>query len=161
VAYYTRPEEVHKRFIEEFNANGARLGFAYIAVQQENLITEYPALDLSSGPVLRDIQTTHQFGVLFEMSIWVYHAKIESTHARRSIEDMELATRVVNFLHTPNMRVLLDPSDPGPNQQKIIFGYVTQELPGIIGRERGGSIMTTRLVWNGQSEGNFDPPSGS
>ena len=152
MAYYSRPEEVLKRFREIFTARGESLGIKYIAIQDENLRPEYPALEISAGPLLRDIQTTHKFGVIFEMSFWIYHANFESTHASRTIEDMELATNIVRFLHQPGIRTLEDDSDPGPNKNKIIFGYVVQETPGVIAR----AIVATRLVWRGQSEVSFN-----
>lgn len=156
MAYYSRPEEILVRFKDIFEANKSRLGFNYIAIQDENLIPEYPCLKIISGPLIREIHGTQKYALLFEVSFWIYHANYESTHAVRSIEDMEIAARVVRFLHQPDIRVLEDLTESGPNKQKIMFGYVTQEIPGTIARLEQSGVIVTRLVWNGQSEVNFN-----
>lgn len=156
MAYYSRPEEVLKRFKEIFDANQSRLGFQYIAIQDESLIPEYPCLRIISGPLLREVHGTQKYLLTFEVSFWIHHANYESTHAVRSVEDMEIAARVVRFLHQSDIRVLEDPTETGPNKQKIMFGFVTQEIPGTIARPDRSGVVVTRLVWNGQSEVNFD-----
>lgn len=156
MAYYSRPDEVLKRFRDIFEANKSKLRLNYVAIQDENLRPEYPVLEISTGPVLREIHGTQKYLVTFEVSFWIYHANFESTHANRSVEDMELATDVVRFLHQPDIRTLVDESAPGPNQNKIIFGFVSQEVPGIIARSARSGVIVTRLVWIGQTEVNFD-----
>lgn len=156
MAYYSRPEEILKRFRSIFEANKSRLEIKYVALQNENLIPEYPALELVQGPMRREIHGTQKFLLTFEVSFWIYHANFESGHAYRSIEDMELTTNVVRFLHEPDMRKLLDETEPGPNQSKIIFAHVAQEISGVIARPQRSGIITTRLVWIGQSEVNFN-----
>lgn len=156
MAHYSRPEEVLKHFKTLFQANKDALRIKYVATQDENLKTEYPSLEIAAGPMLREIHGTQKYLVTFEMSFWVYHANMESTHASRTIEDMEIATDIVRFLHKPENRTLLDPTNPDLDKKRIIFGWVTQEIPGAIARTERSSIIVTRLVWNGQAEVLFE-----
>jgi len=155
MAYYSRPEEFLQRFKDIFEANKELLGINYVATQDEDLRPEYPVLDISVGPVRREIHGTQKYLVDFEMSFWIYHADYEETYAQRSLTDMKLATGIVQFLHKRGIRTLEDPSDPGPNKNKIIFGHVTDELPGI-GLADNRRVIATRIVWQGRSEVNFD-----
>jgi hypothetical protein len=158
MAYYSRPEQFLQRFKDLFEANKSLLGINYVATQDENLLLEYPVLDISTGPVRREIHGTQKYLVTFEMSFWIYHSDFEETHSQRSLTDMKLATGVVQFLHKKGVRTLEDLSDPDPisgNPNKIIFGYVTDELPAIALADRS-RVIATRVVWQGQSEVNFD-----
>jgi len=156
MAYWSRPEEVLKDFETRFRARQEEFGFNFVGLQDENLLTEYPALTINQGPVLREIHGTQKYLVVFEVSFWIYHANYESTHAKRSIEDMELATNIVRYLHSPGVRTLQDDANPDPNPNRIIFGFVSQEIPGRIAREGRSGVIVTRLIWNGEVEVNFN-----
>jgi hypothetical protein len=155
MAYYSRPEEVAQRFEDIFNANKELLGFATVAFNLENLIVEYPAIDLTMPNILRQVHGTKKFFVVFEMSFWIYHANYEQTHAQRSMEDLVLATNVVRFLHQSHIRRLEDPADPGPNKNKLIDSWVASEIGGRVARQDRSGIITTRLIWQGQTEVNY------
>lgn len=149
---YSRPEEVLKDFKERFTAHAGLLGFRYVATQEENLIPEYPAMQISMGGLTREDHGTQRFLLTFEASFWIYHANFESTHATRNIEDMELATAVVRFLHQRELRALNNGTE-----DKLIggSGRVVLEQPGLINREIGARIVTTRLGWMGLSQVNY------
>src|SRR3970282_2195430 len=110
MAMYSRPEELLKRFVELPKKNQGLLGIQYVATQDENLMPEYPALQVSMGDLMREDHGTQRFLLTFEASFWIYHANYESTRAIRNIEDMEWATGVVRFLQPPNNRVLREGS---------------------------------------------------
>lgn len=153
MAYFTRPEEVLQAFIELFDANKGLLGIAYVAAQEENLLPEYPAIDVSMGTTLRQDHGTQRFLVLWNMSFWVYHANFEGTHRRRSIEEMQTITNIVQFLHRRENRALNDGSE-----DRLIggSGIVRQEIPGVTTPyHSSGRVMTTRLLWEGQSQVNY------
>lgn len=155
MAMYSRPEELLKRFVELLKANQGLLGIAYVATQEESLLPEYPALQVSMGDVLREDHGTQRFLVTFEASFWVYHANYESTRAVRNIEDMELATKVVRFLHEPDNRALREGGIAGENKLIGGSGRIVREIPGFVFREAGSRIVTTRLLWAGQSQVNY------
>lgn len=154
MAFYTRPEEVLQEFKDRFEANKGLLGFSYVATQDEILLPEYPALQISVGRLARQDHGTQRFEVTFEGTFWIFHANFETTHQARSIEDMKLATNVVKFLHLPENRSLYSIEDA---ENKLIggSGYVVNELPGMTLQENGGRIVTTSLVWNGRSLVNY------
>jgi hypothetical protein len=154
MAYYSRPEELLVEFTDRLNAEKGLLGIRYVATQDENLLPEYPALQVSMGPVVREDHGTQRFLLTFEMSFWIYHANFEATHATRTIEDMELTTNVVRFLHLPENRALYSERD---SENKIVggSGRVSQEIPGATTRETGARVITTRLIWHGQSQVNY------
>lgn len=154
MAQYSRPEELLVAFKRLFEVQKGTLGFQYVATQDENLLPEYPALQIAVGGVTREDHGTQRFLLTFEMSFWIFHANFEATHATRTIEDMELATNVVRFLHLPNNRALRE-SDL--SEDKIVggSGRVVSEEPGLTARANGSGVVTTRLVWNGQSQVNY------
>lgn len=154
MAMYSRPEELLEAFRELFNTQKGILGFAYVATQEEKLIPEYPAIDISQGPVLREDHGTQRFLLTFETSFWIYHANLEGTPTERSIEDMKLATKVVQFLHQPNNRALRE-TDVSENKLIGGSGRVVQEIPGFVSSSPNQAIITTRLIWRGQSQVNY------
>lgn len=150
--YYTRPEELLDHFNNLFESHKEQLGLAYVATQDENLIPEFPAVEIVMGPVSRRVHGTHRFYVIFEATFWIYHANYEETHAQRNRTDMELATHVVEFLHLPaNRRLELD-----TNYGLITgSGFVRQEVPGFIVADRN-RVVATRLSWLGEVIVNYE-----
>lgn len=154
MAYFSRPEELLVAFEDLLQANKGLLGFRYVAVQDENLLPEYPAVEIAMGPTFRQDHGTQRFLLTFQAIFWIYHANYEATHSKRTIEDMQLATKVVQFLHLPENRALYDDRDA---ENKIVggSGRVVQEIPGATVRPTGARVITTRLVWEGQSQVNY------
>lgn len=154
MAYYSRPEELLRAFVDLFQTHKDLLGFNYVATQDENLIPEYPAIQITMGTVDREDHGTQRFLLTFEATLWIYHANFEATHAARNLEDMELATAVVRFLHQKKNRALND-----GEEDKLIggSGRIVQEVPGVtIGGATNSRIVTTRLVWQGLSQVNYE-----
>lgn len=149
--YYTRPEEVLVRLIELFETAKGILGLRYVATQEESMIPEYPCIQIASEPILREIHGTYTFQHTFVFVLWVYHANMEVGLAKRTIEDMQLATSVVEFLHRPDVRLLRDDAAAhgayGTAQDRLIHSYVSLESPGMIAFDKTSRIVTTRLLW--------------
>jgi hypothetical protein len=160
MAYYTRPEEVLEGLIELCNMAAPLLGIKYVATQEERLIPEYPCIQVASEPLLREIHGTYTFEHTFVMVFWVYHANLQVSLAKRSIEDMRLATSVVQFLHRPDVRCLRDGAAAiGPyveGEDRIIHSYVSLETPGMVAVGEGNAIVTTRLLWLGTAQERFE-----
>lgn len=146
--YYSRPEQVLDHFNEIFRANRELLGLSYVATQDELLIPEFPALEVSMGALAREDHGTRQFLVTFQATFWLYHANYEATHAERNREDMELSTNVVRFLHLLKNRRL--ENEEGNYGLITGSGFVREEVPGfaITGDRR---VVATRLSWVGAS----------
>lgn len=160
MAYYTRPEQVLTRLKELFETNKALLGISYVATQEERLIPEYPCIQVASEPLIREIHGTYTFQHTFVFVLWVYHANLEVGHATRTIEDMQLATNVVNFLHRPDVRCLRDDArgigDFAPGEDRVIHSYVSLETPGMVRPQEGPAVITTRLLWLATAQERFE-----
>jgi hypothetical protein len=162
MAYYTRPEEILERLTDFFKTNSGLLGLKYVATQEESLIPEYPCIQIASEPLLREVHGTYTFEHTFAFVLWVYHANLEVAFARRTIEDMQLATRIVQTLHRPDVRVLRESAkatgDFDAGEDKLIFSYVSLETPGTIEPRTGGGsvIVTTRLLWLAEAQERFE-----
>lgn len=160
MAYYTRSEEVLVRLKELCEMAAPLCGIRYIATQEETLIPEYPCIQIASEPLLREIHGTYTFEHTFVFVLWVYHANLRVGHAKRTIEDMQLATRIVQFLHRPDVRHLRDDAAAegpfGTDDDRLIFSYVSMETPGMIQRPESEAIITTRLLWLGIGQERFE-----
>lgn len=160
MAYFTRPEEVLVRLIDLFNESAALLGIRYVATQEESQIPEYPCIQVASEPLIREVHGTYTFQHTFVFAIWVYHANLEISQAKRTIEDMQLATRVVQFLHRPDVRMLRDDANAigafGTGEDRLIFSYVSLETPGMVRPGGSTAIVTTRLLWLGEAQERFE-----
>jgi hypothetical protein len=68
------------------------------------------------------------------------------THASRSLEDLKLATQVVDFVEKD-----------GTLGGRIIQGWVATEVPGAsqINSRKSDVVVSTRLAWEGISERRF------
>lgn len=136
------------------------LGLRYIATQEEGLIPEYPAIQIASEPLIRDVHGTYTFENTFVFVLWVYHANLEVGHARRTIEDMQLASSIVQFMHRPDVRVLRDDAAvqglPGTGNDRLIFSYISLETPGMVLPENGPGVIVTRLLWIATTQERFE-----
>jgi len=160
MAYYTRPEDVLARLIELCRMAAPLLGIRYVATQDESLIPEYPCIQVASEPLIREISGTYTFELTHVVVFWVYHANLEVSLAKRTIEDMRLASGVVDFLHRPDVRHLRDgAAATGPyvaGEDKVIHSYVSLETPGMVAVGPGNSIVTTRLLWLATAQERFE-----
>lgn len=136
------------------------LGLRYIATQEEGLIPEYPAIQIASEPLIRDVHGTYTFENTFVFVLWVYHANLEVGHARRTIEDMQLASSIVKFMHRPDVRLLRDDASvqgpSGTGNDRLIFSYVSLETPGMVLPENGPGVIVTRLLWIATTQERFE-----
>jgi hypothetical protein len=147
VSYFSRPEEVLVEWRDRLDSAKGLLGLTSVILGEGDLLMEYPCCQIIGEPVTRQFASTQFFQVFFQMAVWVYHAGLDESHQQRTIEDMELATGVVRFLHEEDNRHLRDEN----NENRLIFSYVLNELPGRIRRVGSPDIITTRILWQGES----------
>ncbi len=140
----TRPEEVieHLAYIIE----SSTLEFAYIAKYDEELIPGYPAVRISPGTVDKIPHGTHTFEIVLRAFLYVMHADLTISKRTRSLEDLLLATELVNLLEA-------DMSFGG----QIIHGFVESETPAAFPprNPRGSAVVGTRLLWSGITQRRF------
>lgn len=144
----TRPEEAVEVFVERFEDQSAPLGLEFIGAYDERLIPAFPAVVISAGPLQKEVHGTHTYLYTLRVFFYVMHAKLTTTHRIRNKEDLELATRLVDFIEE-------DKTLSG----KILFGHVEAEIPGALSPRAaqglGSAVVGTRLNWMGISEGRF------
>lgn len=136
MAYYYKPQQLMDHIHDLLTDHKSDLGIGYVGYADEQLLPYYPAVLVDSGPINRELQATHQFGLIFHLALWIYHAKLDDAHADRSKADMELCHLVTELLHSDLTL--------GGN---VIFGYVTEEMPGIFHRPSGPTTIGTRLSY--------------
>jgi hypothetical protein len=152
MSYFTRPEEVLVEWRDRLDANKEKLGLQSVILGESDLLLQYPCCQIVGEPVSRDYVSTQYFQVFFQAALWIYHAALGDTHQQRTIDDMKLATQVVQFMHQPANRVLKDTN----GSDRLIFSHVSSELPGQIRQQSKPSIITTRLLWIGESRVLFE-----
>ena len=137
---YSTPEQVLDYLYNLLVANKVALGLGFVGYAEEKLITKYPAVQVSAEPLIRELHATHQFRVNFNMSLWVYHAKLTDSHKVRTKNDLLTVTAIRNLLHS-NLTL-------GGN---IIFGFVDSENPGVLASPKNDPVVGTRMTWTGNS----------
>lgn len=141
---FKRPEDAQDYIVQLLKDNSDSLGIKHVGYGTENLTPYYPAVDVTIARTTREVGATQQFKVYFNLNLWVYHANLNASHGVRTKEDLELATGVVTLLHQ-------DYTAGG----RLIFSWVTDEDPGVIVRGKSVSVVTTRIVWQGEVRLNF------
>ena len=143
---FTRPEEVTEYFLDDLRKSANLLGLEFVGGYGERLVPAYPAVVVSAGPLDRELHGTHTYIVTLRCFLYVYHASMVMTHASRSLEDLKLATSVVDFIER----------DPTLGN-KIVQGWVSSEVPGVsqINNRKTDVVVSTRLTWEGITERRF------
>jgi hypothetical protein len=144
--YVSRPEEIVDHFYQDFIANAEPMGIAYVGTYDEKLIPSYPAVVISAGPVEKELHGTSTYAIRLRTFFYVMHATLSLDHRIRNQEDLELATRVVDFIER-------DMTLGG----KVVHGWVESEAPGVMSprSEKGSAVVGTRLHYSALSERRF------
>ena len=111
----------------------------------QNLIPRYPCIIIEPRPRRRRFTATHRWELTFEVSILLYHGKVNSSEVNHRENELQ-AGLVENFLHADQSRLTLN--------GLVIFGFVINAEPGLVNR---GDVMVTatRLTWQGESREEF------
>jgi hypothetical protein len=135
-AYYTRPEEMVDHFFNDIQQNAEVLGLAFVGTYDEKLIPAYPAVVISAGPVEKELHGTATYLVKLRTFFYVMHAQLTLDHRMRNQEDLELATRISEFIER-------DMTLGG----KVIHHWVESEVPGVLSPRttKGDAVVGTRL----------------
>jgi len=127
-------------------AQKVALGLQSVWYADDEWAAPFPAAVLASGALLRTPYSTRTFQVRLTVTIFVMHANLSVNHKTRTQQDLAMAEAVSALLHT-------DKSLGG----NIISGtgYIATETPGITNRPKGQNVVSTSLVWNGESRQEF------
>jgi hypothetical protein len=139
-----RPEDCVE-FLAAYIELGS-LGFEYIAKYDEPLLPVYPAVQIMSGPMQKDLHGTHTWLLTIRAEIFVFHARMTQSRQTRSRDDLLLATKLVDYLERD-----ISMGD------KIIAGWVEAEIPGARppSNNKGAAVISTRLTWSCTNEARF------
>lgn len=140
----TRPEELVEYFADLVIES--TLPFAYVAKYDENLIPEYPCVQIQPGTLDKELHGTHTYIIALRATFYVMHAKMTVDHRTRSLEDLLLATDLVKLLE---QSLTLG--------GRVIHGWVDTEVPAAFPprSSKGDMVVGTRLTWNGLQEVRF------
>lgn len=141
---FTRPEHALDFYKGMLDDHQGELGLGYVAYGDEDMLPRYPAVKVTAGPKLKEIHGTHKWMNYFTVNFWVYHAKMSTSHAARSKEDLELATAIVTLVHS-------DLTSSGG----VIFGFIEREEPTLISRGKGAMVVGTQMLWAGRQVETF------
>lgn len=131
-----RLEHLTEYWLNQFEENSDELDIAFVGGYDEKVITDYPAVVLGSGNTTKTVHATHTFLLQFTVDLYIYHAEATQSHRQRSLENLQQVTRIVSFLEAD-----LTLGD------KIIFGYVLSERPGLIQpRSTPGKFIVSTLI---------------
>ena len=143
---FTRPEEIVEHFKTDFEDNSGLLGIEFVGAYNERLLPRYPAIVVSAGGVDKELHGTHTFLMRIRVFVYVYHGQMRLNAVKRNLEDLKLATDVMEFMER-------DMTLGG----RIIQGWIESEFPGArqIDADKGLVVVSTRLTWMGISERRF------
>lgn len=112
--------------------------FKFVSKYDENLIPDYPCVQIQPGETSREFHSTGTFLVYLRAFVYVMHDTFTQTKRVRSREELLLVTKVVDFLHN-------DITLGG----RVIDGFVQNETPAVLPpRKKGGDmVVTTRIDW--------------
>jgi len=127
-------------------AQKVALGLKSVWYADDEWAAPYPAAVLAPGGLLRVPYSTKTFQVALTITIFIMHANLSVDHRTRTRADLQTATDVSNLLHS-------DKSLGG----NIISGtgFIASETPGVTNRPKGQNVISTSLVWNGESRQQF------
>jgi len=141
----TRPEDLVEHLATRIADSD--LPFGYVAKYDEQLIPEYPAVQVFSAPFSKEVHGTHTFLITVRADLYIMHGDMTQNYVTRSLADMQLATRLVNFLESPDLSL----------DGRLIAGWVENEVPGAMPPRtaKSASIVSTKLGYRGTSEARF------
>jgi len=121
------------------------LGLEDVWYSPQALIPRYPCIILEPRPRRRRFNATHRWELTFEVSILLYHGKVDSSEVNHRANELQ-AGLVENFLHADPNRLTLN--------GLVVMGFVVNAEPGLVNR---GDVMitATRLTWQGESREEF------
>lgn len=135
VQLMTEPQQVAEYLTDLLKDNAGPLGLAFVGLN-DKLKPEYPAAVVVPGAKQKTIHATHTFNVGLEVIITVYHARLSSSHATRTVDDLTLVTAIENLIELGEMNF----------GGQVIFAYVREIHPGTITRPQGEQVVGTRLL---------------
>lgn len=147
----TRPEDGVEALYTVISESD--LPFEDVIRYDERIATAYPAVQILAGGFDKEIHGLHTWALSIRCDIYVMHAKLTSDRQTRNLEDLQLATQLVNLVEGP-----LENNEALKLGGRVISGFVEREQPGRMppsGITKSGIVIGTLLTWHGINEGRF------
>jgi hypothetical protein len=122
------------------DTEAGELGVRFVGYGDERLVPNYPAVLVTGSNLNRVVHGTLKFLLTFDVTIWVYHAKMSITRQARTKEDMLLVKGVRDLLHS---KYTMD--------ENLVFSNVVNETAGVINRAKSDIVIGTKVDWTGTS----------
>ena len=143
---FTKNSEALDYIYDLLTAQKTALGVQSVWYADDEWAAPYPAIVLAPGGLLRVPHSTQTFAVQLNITLFVMHANLSVDHKTRTQDDLHLAEAVSTLLHSD--KSLGGNIIPGS-------GIVASETPGITNRPKGQNVISTSLVWSGESRQQF------
>lgn len=145
IAKITRPEHLVEYLAQIFEDQMSP-PFNYISKYDEKLIPDYPCLQVQPGPSSKELHGTHTFQIYLTVHMYIMHDTLTVSRRVRSLEDLQFATQVVEFLES-------DISLGG----RVIDGFISDEAPAVVPPHspKTPAMVSTRLTWVGKTQTRF------
>jgi len=137
VSLSLRPEELLIILHDFVQQNNHEMGFEYIKVGDGQLLPVYPAVLIVPSGVARRLHGTHYFLTGVSAELVVMHGNLEANRMERTIEDLRLATKVVNIIHDKGLTLM---------DERIHKAFVEKEEPATISTENITAIGTSLTI---------------
>lgn len=143
---FTKNSEALDYIYNLLTAQKTALGVQSVWYADDEWAAPYPAIVLAPGGLLRVPYSTQTFQVQLTVTLFIMHANLSVDHKTRTRDDLLMAEAVSTLLHS-------DKSLGG----NIISGtgFIASETPGVTNRPKGQNVVSTSLVWNGESRQQF------
>jgi hypothetical protein len=140
----TRPEELVEYLADWIEDELPE--FKFVSKYDENLIPDYPCVQVQPGDLGREYHGTHTFEIFLRAFVYVMHDKLTQTKRVRSEEELKLVTKVVALLNS-------DLKLGG----RVIEGFVESEVPMALppASAQGSVTISTRIGWIGRNQTRF------
>jgi hypothetical protein len=141
----SRPEHLVEYLAQLFE-DQLKPPFNYISRYDEKLIPDYPCLQIQPGPSSKELHGTHTFLLYLTAHLYIMHDTLTVKRRVRTLEDLQLATQVVDFLEN-------DLTFGG----RVIDGFISDEAPAVVPPHspKSPAMVSTRLTWVGKTQKRF------
>lgn len=139
-----RPEDLVE-YLDGYIGSSS-LDFQTIAKYDDNLIAGYPAVQITPGILTKAYHGTHTFRVTINSIIYVMHSDMTVGRARRSLADLQLATKLVAWLEAGTTEPY---SQANTLQGNAINAWVESETPAAMPprTSKAKPVVSTRMVF--------------
>jgi hypothetical protein len=140
----SRPEDLVE-YLSTY-IDSSTMNFQTIAKYDDNMIAGYPAVQITPGTLTKKYHGTHTFFVTINAILYVMHGDMSVSRSKRILEDLQLATSLVNWLEGGTVTPY---SNVNSLQGNALNAWVESEVGAVLPpkSKKGLPVVSTRLVF--------------